>query len=379
MFLFVIFDSKDIDFVTQFQQTFIIFTDMNEKEIFAIGLMSGTSLDGIDLVYIKFLKNKHTSFEILHSETIAYAKEWKELLQQAISFSSEELFNLDGTYGKFLGNIIQNFIEKYKIKNIDFIASHGHTVLHQPQKGITLQIGSGEEIAKITKQKVVCDFRTQDVALGGQGAPLVPIGDALLFPEYDFCLNLGGFSNVSFRKENERVAFDICPVNIVLNFYANKIGLEYDASGKIASEGKINEQLLEQLNALDFYKTAAPKSLGLEWVQKEILPLIDAYKITISSILSTFVEHIAMQIASVIKDSNSVLITGGGVFNSFLMQRIEKHSNVKIKQSSDALIHYKEALIFAFLGMLKIDNQINCLKSVTGASKNHSSGVIFLP
>ena len=379
MFLFVIFDSKDIDFVTQFQQTFIIFTDMNEKEIFAIGLMSGTSLDGIDLVYIKFLKNKHTSFEILHSETIAYAKEWKELLQQAISFSSEELFNLDGTYGKFLGNIIQNFIEKYKIKNIDFIASHGHTVLHQPQKGITLQIGSGEEIAKITKQKVVCDFRTQDVALGGQGAPLVPIGDALLFPEYDFCLNLGGFSNVSFRKENERVAFDICPVNIVLNFYANKIGLEYDASGKIASEGKINEQLLEQLNALDFYKTAAPKSLGLEWVQKEILPLIDAYKITISSILSTFVEHIAMQIASVIKDSNSVLITGGGVFNSFLMQRIEKHSNIKIKQSSDALINYKEALIFAFLGMLKIDNQINCLKSVTGASKNHSSGVIFLP
>tara|TARA_B110000091_G_scaffold200730_1_gene231725 strand:- start:112 stop:1251 length:1140 start_codon:yes stop_codon:yes gene_type:complete len=379
MFLFVIFDSKDIDFVTQFQQTFIIFTDMNEKEIFAIGLMSGTSLDGIDLVYIKFLKNKHTSFEILHSETIAYAKEWKELLQQAISFSSEELFNLDGTYGKFLGNIIQSFIEKYKIKNIDFIASHGHTVLHQPQKGITLQIGSGEEIAKITKQKVICDFRTQDVALGGQGAPLVPIGDALLFPEYDFCLNLGGFSNVSFRKENERVAFDICPVNIVLNFYANKIGLEYDASGKIASEGKINEQLLEQLNALDFYKTAAPKSLGLEWVQKEILPLIDAYKITISSILSTFVEHIAMQIASVIKDSNSVLITGGGVFNSFLMQRIEKHSNVKIKQSSDALINYKEALIFAFLGMLKIDNQINCLKSVTGASKNHSSGVIFLP
>ena len=379
MFLFVIFDSKDIDFVTQFQQTFIIFTDMNEKEIFAIGLMSGTSLDGIDLVYIKFLKNKHTSFEILHSETIAYAKEWKELLQQAISFSSEELFNLDGTYGKFLGNIIQNFIEKYKIKNIDFIASHGHTVLHQPQKGITLQIGSGEEIAKITKQKVICDFRTQDVALGGQGAPLVPIGDALLFPEYDFCLNLGGFSNVSFRKENERVAFDICPVNIVLNFYANKMGLEYDASGKIASEGKINEQLLEQLNALDFYKTAAPKSLGLEWVQKEILPLIDAYKITISSILSTFVEHIAMQIASVIKDSNSVLITGGGVFNSFLMQRIEKHSNAKIKQSSDALIHYKEALIFAFLGMLKIDNRINCLKSVTGASKNHSSGVIFLP
>jgi anhydro-N-acetylmuramic acid kinase len=252
-------------------------------------------------------------------------------------------------------------------------------VLHQPQKGITLQIGSGEEIAKITKQKVVCDFRTQDVELGGQGAPLVPIGDALLFPEYDFCLNLGGFSNVSFRQEEKSVAFDICPVNIVLNFYANKIGLEYDTSGKIASEGKINEQLLEKLNALDFYKIAPPKSLGLEWVQKEILPLIEAHKISISSILSTFVEHIAIQITSIIGDSSSVLITGGGVYNSFLMQRIEKRSNVKIKQTSHALINYKEALIFAFLGLLKLDNQINCLKSVTGASKNHSSGVIFLP
>ena len=377
MFLFVILDLKDIDFVTYFQQTFIIFTDMEEKEIFAIGLMSGTSLDGIDLVYTKFLKSKATSFEILHTETVAYSKEWKQLLQGAIHFSSEELLDLDRRYGKHLGNTIQHFIQHYQIKNIDFIASHGHTVLHQPQKGITLQVGSGEEIAKITMQKVVCDFRTQDVKLGGQGAPLVPIGDELLFPEYDFCLNLGGFSNVSFRKGGERIAFDICPVNIVLNFYANKIDLEFDASGKIASEGKINAPLLEKLNALDFYKLAAPKSLGLEWVHKEILPLIDKHEEAVSSVLCTFVEHIAIQISKIIKDSNSVLITGGGVFNSFLMHRIELQSNVKIMPSSDALINYKEALIFAFLGMLRIDNQVNCLKSVTGARKNHSSGVVF--
>jgi anhydro-N-acetylmuramic acid kinase len=379
MFLFVIFADKDIDFVTYFPKTFVNFTNMNKNEIFAIGLMSGTSLDGIDLVYVKFLKDDDRFFEILHAETVGYAKEWKQLLQHAIHFSSEELLNLDTTYGKHLGAVLHNFIQHYKIKVIDFIASHGHTILHQPEKGITLQIGSGKEIAKITQQKVVCDFRTQDVNLGGQGAPLVPIGDELLFSQYDYCLNLGGFSNISFKKNNERIAFDICPVNIVLNHYANKIGLAYDAFGKIASQGKINELLLVQLNALDFYKTAAPKSLGLEWVQKEIFPLIDAVEEAVPAILRTFVAHVAIQVSKIIKDSEAVLITGGGVFNSFLMQEIESQSTIKIVQISDTLINYKEALIFAFLGMLKIDNQVNCLKSVTGACKNHSAGVVFLP
>ena len=362
-----------------FSITFVNFTDMKNNEVFTIGLMSGTSLDGVDLVYVKFLKNEYQDFEIIYAETIAYSIEWKQMLQNAIHFSTEELLALDITYGKYLGGLINNFINNYKIAIVDFVASHGHTILHEPEKGITLQIGSGKEIAKITKQKVVCDFRTQDVDLGGQGAPLVPVGDELLFSNYDFCLNLGGFSNVSFKKDNKRVAFDICPVNIVLNFYANKIGLEYDASGAIASEGKINKKLLDALNSLEFYGVIAPKSLGLEWVQKEVFPLIDSLESDVSSVLSTFVEHVAIQIAKVIKDSNSVLVTGGGVFNSFLMKRVEYYSNIKIEQSSDALINYKEALFFAFLGVLKIDNQVNCLKSVTGASKDHSSGVIFLP
>ena len=377
--IIIIFCDKDIDFVTYFQETFVNFTIMNKKEIFAIGLMSGTSLDGIDLVYVKFLKNEYSFFEIIHAETVSYTTEWKQVLQQAMHLSSDALLDLDVLYGKHLGSVLVDFISNYKITEIDFIASHGHTVLHQPEEGITLQIGSGVEIAKITQQKVVHDFRTQDVKLGGQGAPLVPIGDELLFSKYDFCLNLGGFSNVSFKKESKRIAFDICPVNIVLNHYANKIGLEYDVDGSIASEGELNRSLLEKLNTLAFYNKEAPKSLGLEWVQQEIFPLIDAIEEDVSSVLRTFVAHIAIQISKIIKDSDSVLITGGGVFNSFLMQEIENYSNIKIVQASDTLINYKEALIFALLGVLKIDNQINCLKSVTGAHKNHSSGVVCLP
>lgn len=377
--IIIIFCDKDIDFVTYFQETFVNFTIMSKKEIFAIGLMSGTSLDGIDLVYVKFLKNEYSFFEIIHAETVSYTAEWKLLLQQAIHFSSDALLDLDVVYGKHLGSVLADFISNYKITEIDFIASHGHTVLHQPEEGITLQIGSGVEIAKITQQKVVSDFRTQDVKLGGQGAPLVPIGDELLFSKYDFCLNLGGFSNVSFKKESKRIAFDICPVNIVLNHYANKIGLEYDVDGSIASEGELNRSLLEKLNTLAFYNKEAPKSLGLEWVQQEIFPLIDAIEEDVASVLRTFVAHIAIQISKIIKDSDSVLITGGGVFNSFLIQEIQNYSNIKIVQATDTLINYKEALIFALLGVLKIDNQINCLKSVTGAHKNHSSGVVCLP
>lgn len=352
---------------------------MIKNDVFVIGVMSGTSLDGVDLVYVKFDADNYQKFGILQSETVEYSVEWKQLLQNAIHSSEKVLDGLDVNYGKLLAEIINSFINKNKIINVDFIASHGHTVLHQPEKGITLQIGDGQTISRITKQKVICDFRTQDVKLGGQGAPLVPIGDELLFPNYDFCLNLGGFSNISFKNEGKRIAFDICPVNIVLNFYANKLGLAYDVSGKIASEGKINIALLEKLNALEFYKKEAPKSLGLEWVQQHVFPLIDDLETDISSILSTFVEHIAIQISKVIFKNNSVLITGGGVFNTFLLERIEDYSNIKIKLSDNQLINFKEALIFAFLGLLKSDNQVNCLSSVTGAKNDHSSGVIFYP
>ncbi|MBE7652759.1 anhydro-N-acetylmuramic acid kinase [Tenacibaculum finnmarkense] len=369
---------------------------MNDDFYFIIGLMSGTSLDGIDLVFVKFDKKNYKNFKILAAETIAYSSAWKDKLQGAINFSKDDLIRLDIEYAVLLSEEINGFIKKNKIDAIDFIASHGHTILHQPAKGITLQIGHGKIISEKTNQKVICDFRTQDVALGGQGAPLVPIGDELLFSEYDFCVNLGGFANVSYHlknqnnvkdslndnlgennQENTRIAFDICPVNIVLNHYVQKLGFEYDDKGQIAKSAIINQELLRKLNALDFYKKSAPKSLGLEWVRLIIFPLIDTLEKDIPAILRTFIEHAAIQIGKIIHKNDVVLITGGGVFNDFLMNRIEFYAEQKIEIPSKALINYKEALIFAFLGLLRIENQVNCLKSVTGAKKDHSSGVIF--
>lgn len=352
---------------------------MMNKSVFSIGVMSGTSLDGIDLVYVKFETDNSANFKIVHAETIPYTKKWKVLLQNAIHYTRNELNVLHKQYGGFLGEVIADFKSNYNIQYVDFIASHGHTILHEPDKGITLQVGCGKEIAKKTNIKVVYDFRTQDVKLGGQGAPLVPIGDQVLFKNYEYCLNLGGFSNVSYALNNQRIAFDICPVNIVLNHYANQLDLPFDISGKCAAKGIVNEALLMQLNALEFYKKEAPKSLGLEWVQEHIFPLINACEKDEFMVLRTFVEHIAIQIGTVIFKSDAVLVTGGGVFNDFLMQRIQYHAQNKITLVPDKLIHFKEALVFSFLGLLKLKGEVNCLKSVTGAKKNHSSGVVVYP
>ncbi|MFY0604897.1 MAG: anhydro-N-acetylmuramic acid kinase [Flavobacteriaceae bacterium] len=352
---------------------------MHDDYVFSIGLMSGTSLDGLDVVYVKFRKNDYKEFKILTSKTYVYSNDWIEKLRNAIFYSEDKLKALNLNYGRFLGEKVNRFIKEENIKRIDFVASHGHTVFHQPEKGITLQIGDGQTLANIVKLKVVCDFRSQDVELGGQGAPLVPVGDDILFSEFDACLNLGGFANISFVKNNDRLAFDICPVNIVLNHYANRIGFKYDDSGKIALTGKLNNQLLGELNKLEFYYLDPPKSLGLEWVSKYIFPLIDKYNLSVKDILRTYVEHIAIQIGRIAKHISTILITGGGAFNSYLMHRISNHSKSECVIPSDDIINFKEALIFSFLGLLKLDGKINCLRSVTGAKKNHSSGLIFNP
>ena len=342
--------------------------------------MSGTSLDGIDLAHINFtIKDNKWRHEVLESETISYSQDWLNKLKVAVSFSNEELIELNEEYTELLGYIIKSFIANHKIKNLDAVCSHGHTILHQPQNGFTLQIGNLPKIAEIIQEKVVCDFRVQDVKLSGQGAPLVPIGDRILFSEYDYCLNLGGFSNVSFEDNSKRIAFDISPVNTVLNFYASKLGLNYDDKGKIARSGNINSDLLKELNTLDYYKKPFPKSLGFEFVKEVVLPLIEKHSISIEDKMHTFTEHIALQTSLALPNkTGKILITGGGAYNDFLTERMQFHlPNIQIIIPDNKTLEFKEALIFALLGVLKLRNEINVLSSVTGAMKDHSSGIIY--
>lgn len=354
---------------------------MLKTEYNVIGVMSGTSLDGVDLVCVTFNLNTSWKFSIRHTITIAYNNYWHDTLERLIDLSLDELKIVDEKYTIYLTNLINDFIEKFDIKYIDAICSHGHTALHQPEKGLTYQIGNLPNIANLLSQVVVCDFRVQDVELGGQGAPLVPIGDHLLFPEYDFCLNLGGFANISTEMNNSRIAYDICPVNIVLNHYVRQLDFDFDDGGKIASTGKMNSKLLKRLNALEYYKQNFPKSLGIEWVKEVVIPLIETFSLSVNDILRTCIEHIAVQISKEIntKANASVLVTGGGVFNLFLMENIQNFTNSNIVIPSKEIVEYKEALIFGFLGVLKLRDEVNCLSSVTGAKSNHSSGKIFYP
>lgn len=342
-----------------------------------IGVMSGTSLDGIDLAYIHFEKEEKWTFSILNAETISYPKEMENELREAIHYEKEKLAKFDTTYTKHLASVILSFIQKNQITEIDAVCSHGHTILHQPEKGITYQIGNQKILAEIIQQKVVCDFRVQDVKLGGQGAPLVPIGDELLFSEYDYCVNLGGFANVSFHKDRKRIAYDICPVNIVLNKYAKQLGFNYDDKGNLAMSGEYLLALGSELDNLPFYKQQPPKSLGLEWVQQEIFPRLEAAPRKEIDILRTFTEHVARQIAKSFTIRSKVLVTGGGAYNDYLLSRIQYYKELDIIKPSAELIEYKEAIIFGFLGILRLRDEVNCLKTVTGASIDHSSGEIY--
>lgn len=342
----------------------------------AIGLMSGTSLDGLDICFAKFEKQNAWDFEIIKAETILYSKALEDQLKNSIYLSPEELLELNSEYGFYLGKTVKNFIEKHQLQHLDLIASHGHTVFHQPQKKFTLQIGDGRAIKIETGLPVLYDFRSQDVLMKGNGAPLVPIGDELLFSQYDACLNLGGFSNISLKTNNKRIAFDIAPVNIVLNKFAQELNKDFDENGDLAKTGKIHEDLLSQLNSLEFYQKSHPKSLGIEWCNENIFPLFR--DVEAIDILATFTEHAAQQISNVFNKNHlkNVLCTGGGTFNQYLIEKIRNKTTTEIIVPKKELIEYKEALIFAFMGVLRLNNEINVLSSATGSSQDHSSGII---
>lgn len=340
--------------------------------------MSGTSLDGLDLCYARF-SYPTMQFEILKTETISYSEELKTKLKNAIYLSGEKLTKLDVDFGFILGEFSNSFIQKNSIKDLDFIASHGHTIFHNPKEKYTLQIGNGHAIASKTGIKTVCDFRSQDVILGGQGAPLVPIGDEILFSKFDACLNLGGFSNISFSRNKIRIAFDICPVNIVLNALCERLGKDFDKNGEIAKNSKVDSDLVKKLNTLSFYQEIPPKSLGIEWCNENVFPLLEEFDLANEELIASFTEHSSIQIAKVLNENSikTVLITGGGVYNSYLIDLIRSKTKTEIILPSKNLIEFKEALVFAFMGMLRIENEVNVFKSVTGATRDHSSGIII--
>ncbi|MCX6241587.1 MAG: anhydro-N-acetylmuramic acid kinase [Bacteroidetes bacterium] len=344
-----------------------------------IGLMSGTSLDGLDIAFCEFrYKPGHWDYSILHAETVPYSEEWFQRLSGLPGSSASEYVSADHSFGHLLGKLTREFIEKHSIR-ADFIASHGHTVFHQPSRGFTAQIGNGAAIKAETGLPVICDFRSGDVANGGQGAPLVPAGDNLLFSGYDFCLNLGGFANISYNYQGNRIAFDICPVNIVLNNIARKAGQPYDKDGETAASGRTDAALLDALNGLPYYSETGPKSLGKEWVDEHIFPLLDRSGLNNEDILSTYVTHIAFQIARQTGNDpkRKLLITGGGTHNKYLVSLISSHIKPRLIIPDILTINYKEALIFAFLGVLHSRKEINCLRTVTGARKDDSCGAIY--
>ena len=339
-----------------------------------LGLMSGTSLDGVDLAICSFTKNKNWHYKIEKSTTIKYSKYWLETLSNLHKKPEKIINEIDLKYGDFLSKICNKFLKNEKI---DYISSHGHTIFHQPENNFTLQIGNGNVISKNTKKITINNFRNLDVSLKGQGAPLVPVGDMLLFRKYKYCVNLGGFANVSIKKNNKIIAFDICPVNILLNYFSNLKGRAYDLNGCMAQTGNLAPDLLKKLNSLQFYSKRHPKSLSREWVEKNIMPLIKN-DIKIEDVLHTLCEHIGIQIGKLLTDKEA-LFSGGGVFNTYLLSRIKFYSKSKIIIPDKLSIEFKEALIFAFLGVLRARGEVNCLQSVTGAIKDNCGGEVNNP
>lgn len=340
--------------------------------------MSGTSLDGLDLVCVTFEKKDEWEFEILKAATYNYSSSWKNTLAKIHTQTIDEIKLIEEEYVGLLANNILDFSNG--LDGLDFVSSHGHTVFHQPEKAVTLQIGNTSSLSKLINLPLICDFRIQDIALGGQGAPLVPVGDLYLFKSYSACLNLGGFANVSKKVHLEISAYDICAVNTVLNKLASEKGLDFDPQGSLAKSGKNIPKLLEALESLEFYTKKAPKSLGIEWVIKEIFPILDRFlNESLEDRIHTYVNHVGKKIGESFSEKDKVLITGGGAKNSYLISILKTYSNANFNIPEPKIVDFKEALIFAFLGILRFQNKINCLSSVTGSTKDHCSGKIFYP
>ncbi|MBK7562025.1 MAG: anhydro-N-acetylmuramic acid kinase [Chitinophagaceae bacterium] len=353
----------------------------------AIGLMSGSSLDGLDIAFVEFQEQGGKwDYEILQAICYPYPPEWVVKLKGAINLSARDYQLLHAEYGHYTGQQVNKFIYDHQLQyQVAVIASHGHTSFHMPDKKMTAQLGDGAAIAAETQLPVVSDLRALDVAFGGQGAPIVPMGEKMLLGAYDLFLNLGGIANISFNTDRY-IAFDVCPANRVLNMLANEAGKEYDESGKMAATGAVNKALLDKLNALDYYREPYPKSLANDFGTDLVYPLIKREKIATEDALRTYVEHIVEQIKNAVTGfrpmtpGSRLLVTGGGALNTFLIKRLseilEEHQ-LKTVVPGEKLVNFKEALIMAFFGVLRWRQENNVLSSVTGAARDSIGGALW--
>lgn len=355
----------------------------------AIGIMSGSSLDGLDIAYVQFQETGGKwSYDLQHVHCFPYTAEWRHQLENAIHLSALDYQVLHTAYGHFIGQQVNAFIDMYALHHkIDLVASHGHTTFHVPAKKTTGQIGDGAAIAAETGLPVVSDLRALDVALGGQGAPIVPVGEKLLLGNYSFFLNLGGIANLSVNNSEKYFAFDVCPANRVLNMLVHELGKDFDEGGAVAATGKVHTPLLEELNQLEYYAMPFPKSLSNDFGTDVVFPIIQQYDLSTQDELCTFTEHIALQTKEAAKrmpvslPEARLLATGGGALNAFLVSRIAeqlKEFNIRVEVGDDNLVNYKEALIMALIGVLRWREEYNVWASVTGAAKNSINGAIWM-
>jgi anhydro-N-acetylmuramic acid kinase len=355
-----------------------------------IGIMSGSSLDGLDIAFVEFEETaRKWSYEIKAASCKPYTSEWLDRLQSATSLNAYQYLILHSDYGKYIGEQVNSFIDHFDLHHkVQLISSHGHTTFHAPLVGMTGQLGNGASIAATTEINVVSDLRAMDIAFGGQGAPIVPIGERLLFDEYTYFLNLGGIANLSFKSETGHYAFDVCAANRVLNMLAGSMGKDFDDGGAIAASGKVYTPLLSRLNALDYYSQNYPKSLANSFGTDEVFPLVNGFDIEIEDKLRTYAEHIVMQIGYALEKTGAdnrirtkMLVTGGGAFNTFLVQRLTEtlqSYNIEVIIPPALLVNYKEALIMALIGVLRWREEYNVLNTVTGAARSSIGGAVWI-
>jgi anhydro-N-acetylmuramic acid kinase len=368
-----------------------------KKTYFGIGLMSGSSLDGLDVALCKFegvagpRGFELSDWQLLEAATLPFSASWSERLRRLPAAGAFDLVKAHAEFGHYLGTLVNDFFTDKKVcsSSVDFIASHGHTIFHNPAAGLTLQIGDGAALAASTGCQVVCDFRSSDIAHGGQGAPLAPMADKMLFRGYDFYLNIGGIANITCQNGEKFVAFDITGANQVLNAIAAELGLPYDAEGKLAASGQVLKPLLKLLNSLPYFSNPYPKSLSNQWVQDQLVAACRQYPAPAADRLRTACQHVAEKLADSIrqvitaenlqKERFRLLATGGGALNQFLMNCMRQQCGaaLEIVVPDEYTVNFKEACLMALLGLMRLEGLPNCIASVTGARQDAIGGAVY--